>query len=71
MDSWEKRCMHTQCDGEICGRVCPEEPGSFDMLSLGWAHMVWNGEGYNLCPECAAKAMEAVGLSSGGKPVRA
>lgn len=53
---------YTRCDGEGCGRVTPDEPrGMFH--EGGWARVtVWDGGEYDLCPECARKALRAVGL---------
>lgn len=53
---------YTRCDAPGCGRCAPEEPGSYDLLTLGWATLRTMSESYDLCPECARKAMQAVGL---------
>ena len=53
---------YTRCDAEGCGRVTPDPPGSY-MRETGWARVsVWGGEDYDLCPECARKALAAVGI---------
>ena len=53
---------YTKCDGADCGRVTPEEPGS-PYMEHGWARLSIAGVGeYDLCPDCARKAMEAVGV---------
>ena len=53
---------YTRCDGSDCGRVTPDEPGS-PYMEPGWARLVVSGGGeYDLCPDCARKAMEAVGV---------
>ena len=56
---------YTRCDGDGCGRVTPDEPyGTFH--ETGWARVtVWGGEGYDLCPDCARKALAAVGIGGG------
>lgn len=53
---------YTRCDGDGCGRVTPDEPcGMFH--EGGWTRVtVWGGGEYDLCPECARKALRAVGL---------
>lgn len=53
---------YTRCDADGCGRVTPDEPGSY-MHEDGWARVtVWGGDCYDLCPNCAAKALSAVGI---------
>ena len=53
---------YTRCDGEGCGRVTPDEPESY-MHEDGWARVrVWPDREYDLCPECAAMALAAVGI---------
>lgn len=53
---------YTRCDGEGCGRVTPDEPDGF-VRETGWAHLsIWGGGDYDLCPECARKALSAVGI---------
>ena len=53
---------YTRCDGESCGRVTPDEPEGF-VRETGWARVtVWAGETYGLCPDCARKALRAVGI---------
>ena len=53
---------YTMCDGEGCGRVTPDGPCS-PYMENGWARLVVSGGGeYDLCPDCARKAMEAVGV---------
>lgn len=52
---------YVRCDGEACGRVTPDEPGF--VSEDGWARVsVWPNVEYDLCPECARKALRAVGL---------
>lgn len=52
---------YTRCDGEDCGRVTPDDPGF--VRETGWARVtVWPDGEYDLCPECARKALRAVGL---------
>ena len=52
---------YTRCDGEGCGRVTPDEP--YEIKPEGWARLsVWGGDEYDLCPECARKALAAVGI---------
>lgn len=52
---------YTRCDGDGCGRVTPDEP--YFMSETGWARVtVWGGESYDLCLECARKALRAVGI---------
>ena len=56
---------YTRCDGSECGRVTPDEPDSF-FKPGGWARVtVYGGDEYDLCPECAAKALAAVGIKGG------
>lgn len=53
---------YTRCDAEGCGRVTPDEPDSF-CHEAGWARLSVYGYGdYDLCPECAARALAAVGI---------
>lgn len=55
---------YTRCDGEGCGRVTPDDP-SF-CRETGWARVtVWPDGDYDLCPECAGKALAAVGIEVG------
>lgn len=55
---------YTRCDCPTCGRVTPDEP--YDRHADGWAVVsVWGGESYDLCPDCARRAMEAVGIKEG------
>ena len=57
---------YTRCDGDNCGRVTPDEPDGI-YHEDGWARVrVWGGEDYDLCPECASKALRAVGIERGG-----
>lgn len=57
--------IYTQCDAHGCGRVCPEEPGSYEMLSLGWCRMSTVNGDYDLCPECLSKVLEQLGVNDG------
>lgn len=52
---------YTKCDG--CSKVEPDNwfDASFDP-ACGWAHITITGRTYDLCEECARKAMEAVGV---------
>lgn len=53
---------YTRCDADGCGRVTPDPPESY-MREGGWARVtVWGGGDYDLCPECAARALGAVGI---------
>ena len=53
---------YTRCDGDNCGRVTPDEPESY-MHEDGWARVtVWGGDCYDLCPDCARRALAAVGI---------
>lgn len=53
---------YTRCDGAGCGRVTPDGPRD-DFRESGWATLAVNGSGlYDLCPDCARKALEAVGI---------
>ena len=55
---------YTRCDGEDCGRVTPDEPGF--VSEDGWARVtVWPDGEYDLCPECARKALRAAGIEVG------
>lgn len=65
--SGEGRAMslveYKMCDGAGCGRVTPDDP-SF-VSETGWTHVkVWPDGEYDLCPECARKALRAVGLGA-------
>lgn len=52
---------YTRCDGENCGRVDPDEP--YGMHETGWARVtVWGVGDYDLCPDCARRALAAVGI---------
>ena len=56
---------YTACDGG-CGRVTPEPIERIGSdPPLGWAQLITFGKSYDLCPECAKKAMEAVGIETG------
>lgn len=56
---------YTRCDGDGCGRVTPDEPGGAFHES-GWARVtVWPDGEYDLCPECARKALRAAGIEVG------
>lgn len=52
---------YTRCDG--CGAVTPDRPGdaAWD-CTMRWGQLVAGGKAWDLCPECAAKARQAVGL---------
>ena len=53
---------YTRCDGDGCGRVTPDEPDGI-FHEDGWARVtVWGGETYDLCQDCAKKALGAVGI---------
>ena len=53
---------YTRCDGDNCGRVTPDEPDGI-YHETGWARVtVWGGEDYDLCPDCAKRALGAVGI---------
>lgn len=54
---------YTRCDGDGCGNVAPDDPErvAHDTM-LQWGQLVVGGKYYDLCPECAKKALEAVGL---------
>ena len=53
---------YTRCDAADCGRVTSDEPESY-MHECGWARVtVWGGETYDLCPDCAKRALGAVGI---------
>lgn len=49
---------YTKCDNPECGRVTPDEPGSY----YGWLHIAWRGEDLDFCPDCAKKMFESVGV---------
>lgn len=54
---------YIKCDGVDCGRVTPYDYS--ESPNEGWARItvfVGNWYGYDLCPDCAKKALEAVGL---------
>lgn len=55
---------YTKCDGKDCGAVTPDNPCevAWDAF-LGWGSLTVAGVSYDLCPECAKKAMDAVGVS--------
>lgn len=50
---------YIKCDGVNCGRVTPCE-GS--VWAEGWAVLTHVNHELHLCPDCAKKALEAVGL---------
>ena len=53
---------YTRCDADGCGRVTPDEPDGI-FHEDGWVRVtVWGGETYDLCPDCAARALGAVGI---------
>lgn len=53
---------YTRCDNPTCGMCAPEEPGSYGLLTLGWASLRTLGNELDLCPECAKKVKKALGL---------
>lgn len=54
---------YTKCDGAGCGNVTPDDPcdAAWD-CTLRWGQLVVGGKAWDLCPECAEKAMEAAGV---------
>lgn len=53
---------YTRCDAADCGRVTPDEQDGI-FHEDGWARVtVWGGEDYDLCPDCARRALRAVGI---------
>ena len=56
---------YTRCDNPECGRVSPNGPNdsAWDRV-MGWASVTVGCDQYDLCPDCAKKALEAVGVSA-------
>ena len=54
---------YTRCDGKNCGAFTPYNPELAWNEFLGWGSLIVAGVSYDLCPECAKKAMKAAGVS--------
>lgn len=54
---------YVKCDG--CGAIWPDPPEEASHFHHGWVAVDgagFGGEHYDLCAECAAKALEAAGV---------
>lgn len=56
---------YTRCDNPGCGRVTPDDPHeAYWATCPHWARVKMGTEEYDLCPDCAKKALEAVGVGA-------
>lgn len=63
------RVEYIKCDGASCGRLAPCCDGVYLWgtdapldYAEGWAILMYGNRELHLCPDCAKKALEAVGL---------
>lgn len=54
---------YTRCDNPNCGNLAPDAPDETIYCgNLGWIRIIDKPNQYDLCPDCAKKALEAVGV---------
>ena len=58
------KCIYTECD--VCHKVCPEPPGSEELLEMGWSMLQTVGADYDLCPDCSTKLMNGKAIGKVG-----